>query len=255
MADAGQLQQVFLNIVLNAEVEMTRTHGRGNLLVKTERMDNAIRISFKDDGPGIAKENLDKIFDPFFTTREVGQGTGLGLSVSHGIVTGHGGRIYAQSELGKGATFFVELPIVTEAEQLKLVEAAIAEPKKASGGRILVVDDEPLVQQFLTRMLSEQGHEVETTDNGQDALKKLHSEDYDVVLVDIKLPGMSGIEIYKHLQRMANPLVSRVVFITGDVMSEETMAFLSRAKAPYVTKPFDTERLRKDINSMLAQQT
>jgi CheY-like chemotaxis protein len=254
MADAGQLQQVFLNIVLNAEVEMTRTHGRGNLLVKTERMDNAIRIAFKDDGPGIAKENLDKIFDPFFTTREVGQGTGLGLSVSHGLVTGHGGRIYAQSELGKGATFFVELPIVTEAEQLEPIEPPAVEPKKRPGCRILVVDDEPLVQQFLARMLNEEGHKVETTDNGNDALEKLHSQDYDVILVDIKLPGISGIEMYEHLQRMANPLASRVILITGDVMSEETMAFLSTAKAPYITKPFDTERLNNAINNMLTQQ-
>ncbi len=254
MADAAQVQQVFLNIVLNAETEMTRAHGKGNLLVKTERMDNAIRISFKDDGPGIPKENLDKIFEPFFTTREVGQGTGLGLSVSHGIVTGHGGRIYAQSELGKGATFFVELATVTEAAQLKPVEPPAGEPKKEPGGRILVVDDEPLVQQLLTKMLSEEGHEVDIVDNGDAAVEKLQSEDYDVVLVDAKLPGMSGTEVYEHLQREAKPLVSRVVFITGDVMSEDTMAFLTRTKARYIAKPFDTERLRKDIKSMLTQR-
>jgi PAS domain S-box-containing protein len=252
-ADAGQLQQVFLNIILNAETEMIRAHGRGNLLVKTERMGNRIRISFKDDGPGIAKENLEKIFEPFFTTREVGRGTGLGLSVCHGIVTQHGGKIYARSELGKGATFFVELPIVTEATQLKTVEPPAAEPKKAPGGRILVVDDELVVQQFLTEVLSGEGYEVESADNGDDALEKLGSEDYDVILVDVKLPGMSGIEIYKHLQRMAKPLARRVVFITGDVMGEDTMAFLTRAKARYITKPFDTERLRKEIQSMLGR--
>jgi signal transduction histidine kinase len=112
MADAGQLQQVFLNIILNAEQEMVMAHKGGNLLVKTERMDNTIKVSIKDDGPGIAKENLEKIFDPFFTTREVGEGAGLGLSVCHGIVKGHGGKVYAESRLGKGATFIVELPIV-----------------------------------------------------------------------------------------------------------------------------------------------
>jgi PAS domain S-box-containing protein len=254
MADAGQLQQVFLNIILNAEAEMTRAHGSGNLLVKTERMDSAIRASFKDDGPGIPKENLGKIFEPFFTTREVGQGTGLGLSVCHGIVAEHGGRIYARSALGKGATFFVELPIVTEAAQLKPVEPPAAEPERVSGGRILVIDDEPVVQQFLTEVLSGEGHEVETADNGEDALEKLESEDYDVILVDVKLPGMSGIEIYKHLQRVAKPLARRVVFITGDVMGEDTMAFLSKAKARYITKPFNTERLRKDIQTVLSQR-
>ena len=117
MADAGQLQQVFLNIILNAEVEMRLAHGGGRLMVKTERADDGIRISFKDDGPGIAKEYLARIFDPFFTTREVGQGTGLGLTLCHRIVTEHGGRIYARSRPGKGATIIVELPIVVEEKQ------------------------------------------------------------------------------------------------------------------------------------------
>ena len=117
MADAGQLQQVFLNIILNAEVEMRLAHGGGRLMVKTERADDGIRISFKDDGPGIAREYLARIFDPFFTTREVGQGTGLGLTLCHRIVTEHGGRIYARSRPGKGATIIVELPIVAQEKQ------------------------------------------------------------------------------------------------------------------------------------------
>ena len=117
MADAGQLQQVFLNIILNAEVEMRLAHGGGRLMVKTERADDGIRISFKDDGPGIAREYLARIFDPFFTTSEVGQGTGLGLTLCHRIVTEHGGRIYARSRPGKGATIIVELPIVVEEKQ------------------------------------------------------------------------------------------------------------------------------------------
>ncbi len=113
MADGFQLQQVFLNIVINAEHFMTEAHGRGNLTITTERVGDIIRASFTDDGPGIAEENLGHLFDPFFTTREVGKGTGLGLSICHGVITGHGGRIYAESELGKGATFIVELPIPT----------------------------------------------------------------------------------------------------------------------------------------------
>jgi len=117
MADAGQLQQAFLNIILNAEVEMRLAHGGGRLMVKTERADDGIRISFKDDGPGIAREYLARIFDPFFTTSEVGQGTGLGLTLCHRIVTEHGGRIYARSRPGKGATIIVELPIVTKEKQ------------------------------------------------------------------------------------------------------------------------------------------
>jgi len=111
MADYFQLQQVFLNIIINAEYFMIEAHNGGNLTITTERVEDTIKASFADDGPGISEENLGHLFDPFFTTKEVGSGTGLGLSICHGIVAEHGGRIYAESEPGKGATFIVELPI------------------------------------------------------------------------------------------------------------------------------------------------
>jgi PAS domain S-box-containing protein len=123
-ADAGQLQQVFLNIILNARTEMQSAHGKGKFLVKTEAIDNTIRISFEDTGPGIAKENLEKIFEPFFTTKEVGTATGLGLSICHEIIANHNGQIYARSTLGKGATFIIELPVV--ARQRKTATTARA---------------------------------------------------------------------------------------------------------------------------------
>ncbi|MFH1031951.1 MAG: PAS domain S-box protein [Chloroflexota bacterium] len=110
-ADGFQLQQVFLNIIINAEYFMIEAHGRGNLNIITERAGDFIRASLADDGPGISVENMSRIFNPFFTTKEVGKGTGLGLSICHGIVTAHGGRIYTESEPGKGAAFIVELPI------------------------------------------------------------------------------------------------------------------------------------------------
>lgn len=111
MADYFQLQQVFLNITINAEYFMIEAHNRGTLTITTEKVGDIVRASFADDGPGIAPENLGHLFDPFFTTKEVGKGTGLGLSICHGIITEHGGRIYAESELGRGATFIAELPI------------------------------------------------------------------------------------------------------------------------------------------------
>jgi PAS domain S-box-containing protein len=110
MADYYQIQQVFMNIVLNAEQAMIDAHGKGNLTITAERVESVVKISFTDDGPGIKPENLKRIFDPFFTTKEVGKGTGLGLSICYGIVTTHGGKIYAESELAKGATFVIELP-------------------------------------------------------------------------------------------------------------------------------------------------
>jgi two-component system NtrC family sensor kinase len=111
MVDYFQMQQVFLNIIVNAESAMLEANGRGKLVITTGRLNDAIKVTIADDGPGIARENLRRVFDPFFTTKEVGKGTGLGLSICHGIVTGHNGRIYAESEIGKGATFVVELPV------------------------------------------------------------------------------------------------------------------------------------------------
>jgi len=114
IAGYQQIEQVFLNIILNAEQAMTEANGRGKLAIKTERIEDCIRVSFADDGPGIPAEHLDKLFDPFFTTRGEKDGIGLGLSVCHGIMAEHGGRLYAKSRPRGGATFFVELPIVSE---------------------------------------------------------------------------------------------------------------------------------------------
>jgi len=111
MMDRFQMQQVFLNIVINTEFAMLEAHQMGKLVVSTRKSDGIIKISFTDNGPGISEANLKHIFDPFFTTKEVGKGTGLGLSICHGIVTEHCGKIYARSKKGEGATFVVELPI------------------------------------------------------------------------------------------------------------------------------------------------
>jgi two-component system NtrC family sensor kinase len=111
MVDCLQMQQVFLNIIINAESAMLEAHNRGTITITTEKVDHVVRISIADDGPGIAKETMEYLFDSFFTTKEVGKGTGLGLSICHGIVTKHDGCIYARSKLGEGANFFIDLPM------------------------------------------------------------------------------------------------------------------------------------------------
>ena len=251
MADAGQLQQVFMNIIVNAEAEMKKAHGRGKLIVKTEQIGNKIRISFADDGPGIAKENIGKVFDPFFTTREVGEGTGLGLSLSYGIITEHKGTLYVKSRLGKGATFIIELPVIAEERQLDLAEPA-GETKGVSGGRILMVDDEPTILAFLKEVLGGEGYDVETVSSGKEALEMIKNKRYGLILCDIKLPGLSGVEIYEQIEKVAPSLQKRIVFITGDVTSADTQAFLEKTKAPYVTKPFDIAKLKEEVNRILS---
>ncbi|HEY49167.1 MAG TPA: PAS domain S-box protein [Dehalococcoidia bacterium] len=251
VADSGQLQQVFLNLVMNAETEMRLAHSGGKLSIKTERDGDIIRISFKDDGPGIASENLERIFEPFFSTRDTGEGTGLGLSICHGIVAEHNGQIYAQSELGKGTTFIVELPLIARPGQLEPAEPDDSITGRAGRARILVVDDEPAVLQFMSKVLSEEGYEVETVDNANEALAMINSKRYSLILLDIKMPGMSGIELYESIGKIARSLTKRVLFITGDVLGADTEDFMKKAKAHYIPKPFDIEQLRKEIKRII----
>ena len=114
MANASQLRQVFLNLVVNAEQAMLEAHNKGILTVTTEQVGDTVRASLADDGPGIPQENLGHLFDPFFTTKKEGKGTGLGLSISYGIITEHGGLINAENNNNGGATFTVQLPIYSK---------------------------------------------------------------------------------------------------------------------------------------------
>jgi len=252
MADAGQLQQVFLNLIMNAESAMRSAHDKGKLLIKAEKVADKIRLSVTDDGPGITRDNIDKVFNPFFTTKKEGEGTGLGLSVCHGILADHGGRIYVESKSGKGATFIVELPIVTE-EKAAVIEPVATETQKAASARILVVDDEPAVRELLSKVLTGEGHQVETVDNADDALKMVEGARYNLILLDIRMPGMSGIELYKRLTKAIPSLAGRIIFSTGDVMAADTREFLSRTKAHRIAKPFDINQLKQEINLILAK--
>ena len=114
MADSQQLQQVFLNLITNAEQAMKEAHGKGRLVIETRAIDEMIQITFADDGPGISDENLARVFEPFFTTKDVGKGTGLGLSICYGIIRDHGGEIHVKSTEGEGTTFTIEIPVLSE---------------------------------------------------------------------------------------------------------------------------------------------
>jgi PAS domain S-box-containing protein len=250
-ADPAQLQQVFLNIIVNAETAITQARGRGKLLVNTEELNGTIRISFKDNGSGIAKKNLERIFDPFFTTKEVDKGTGLGLSICHGIVAEHKGRIWAESTLGSGATFIVELPIVTGSIQLEMAEPPGKKLRKMPKAKILLVDDELSTLELLSRLFTDEGHDVQTVNNADEALEMVKNGRYNLILLDIKMPGTNGIELYGRMQKIALSLAERVIFITGDVIGPDTENFLSRTKAPYITKPFDVHQLKKKVEHFL----
>jgi signal transduction histidine kinase/ActR/RegA family two-component response regulator len=255
VVDPGQMQQVFLNLIVNAEQAMEKSHGRGTLTISTEKKGNTIRVLFQDDGPGISKENMKRLFEPFFTTKEVGQGTGLGLSLSRSIVLEHGGNVSVESEFGHGAIFTVEIPIVEEAPIEADVQNKITQkqPSLEKNTRILVIDDEPGVRLLLEKVLTPDGYRVEVVPDAETALSKLDAGDkYDVILLDIRMPGVSGAELYSRILDKDPTLGKRIIIITGDVMGADIKEFLVKHNLPFLSKPFDMNLLKEQVASMVA---
>ena len=248
MVDAYQLQQVILNLITNAEQAMAgveRAHHR--LTVRTRRDGETIRIEIEDTGPGIPPDNLERIFNPFYTTKPVGHGTGLGLSISLGIISEHGGRIWAEKVLGAGARFCVDLPrVAPPAGADSAVSAPVSAP--AEGLRILVADDEAPIRQALTRFLEKSGHLVVAVDSGTGALDAVRDHVFDAVLLDIRMPDISGKTVFEQWQNEQPELARRVVFVTGDMVSADLQRFLSGTGQPFIAKPFDLEVVLQVLN-------
>ena len=253
MADEHQLQQVFLNVIINAEQAMKQAHGRGQLRIGAAVVDKRIRISIADDGPGIAPENLPKIFDPFFTTKDVGDGTGLGLSICYGTVRQHGGEIWAESPTGEGTTIFVELPIVA-GENEPEAESHGPPPEPAAPQRILVVDDESGIRDLLCDVLSADGHTVDVASDGRRALEMIGANEYGCVILDLKMPGVSGQELYAELREADPGLASKVIFSTGDTARAEARDFLESTGNPVLAKPFHLSDLRQHIRELTVEE-
>ena len=239
MGDGHQLQQVFLNLITNAEQAMERAEGRHHrLTVRTRRSGDAIRIEIEDTGSGVPANLLERIFNPFFTTKPTGHGTGLGLSISLGIVREHEGRIWAENAPQGGARFVVELPVIAPRASGEFPAALAAHPVGDSL-HILVVDDEASVRVALQRYLAARGHDVETTASGQDALGLLRASEYDAVIVDMRMPDLSGEQLFEELRSADREHADRVIFTTGDLVSEQMRRFLDGSGRPCVPKPFE----------------
>src|SRR5262249_7422889 len=206
-----------------------------------------------------------RIFDPFFTTKEVGQGTGLGLSICYGIIQEHKGRISARNASsagsqgggrwggGGGAIFTVELPISDPEStgEKRPVAPQTAIDAAAPSRSILVVDDETAIIDILYQVLRSDGHRVDTALNGTVAMRKIEKEPYDLIISDLKMPGMSGQELYEKVRELNRDLARRIIFSTGDVVSAETREFLEKSGNSYLQKPFELETIRKIVQSVL----
>ena len=240
-ADAFQLQQVILNLLTNAEQALRNHGGEKRITLRTWREGELILASISDSGPGVPPAALDQIFNPFFTTKPVGEGTGLGLSISDAIIREHGGQIRVASRVGEGATFTVELPIVHAPLPRSEI---VAPPERSTAPRtMLIVDDEPAIRAALSLYLEREGHTVDAVASAREALEHARSRRYDVILLDLRMPDMSGDALFAELQASDPEHAARVVFATGDVESEGARTFLQRAGRPYICKPFALEEV------------
>jgi PAS domain S-box-containing protein len=251
-ADPGQMQQVFLNLIVNAEYAMKKAHGRGTLTIATERKDDHIRISFTDDGMGMTDQVKAKLFNPFFTTKEVGEGTGLGLGLSRSIVLDHGGTMDVESQLDQGATFTITLPITYPAEEETTESRAVtaAAPKHVKSARVLVVDDEEAIRFLVSTILSQNECAADATGDAGEALTMIERTSYDVVLMDLRMPGVSGMELYARVIDRHPELTGKVIFMTGDSSDVTTRSFLEQNNLAFLTKPFDVETLLKRVSEL-----
>ena len=239
MADAHQLQQVFLNLITNAEQAMERAeHEKQRLIVRTRVAGEVIRVEVEDTGPGIPPSLLERIFNPFFTTKPTGSGTGLGLSISLGIVREHEGRIWAENASQGGARFVIELPLVQpHAPEDSQSTPAVRSPTDRL--HVLVVDDEASVRVALQRYLSSRGHEVETTASAKEALARMREDAFDAVIVDMRMPDLSGEQLFQELKARDPACAERVIFTTGQLVDDSVRTFLASTGRPCVPKPFE----------------
>jgi len=248
VANEARLGQVFLNLVVNAAQALQVGAASENVIrvaTSTDRSGHVV-VEVSDTGPGIPEEILDRVFDPFFTTKPVGVGTGLGLWICQGIVTSLGGQISAESKPGGGATFRVLLPSATTVEQQsseppRIAPAALPCEKRL---RLLVVDDEIAIGRTLAIALGDL-FEVATATSGREALALIEGgqREFDVVLCDLMMPDVSGMDVYERVVVHAPSLARRFVFVTGGAFTDRARAFIERVQTPVIEKPFDLSTL------------
>jgi len=246
---AAKLEQVFLNLFVNAAQAIGKgTPERHSLAVRIEAVQPGfVRITISDTGPGLKPDVLDRAFEPFFTTKPPGVGTGLGLPICKSIVESFGGTIAVDSSTAHGTRVCIDLREHTGEPPASVRPSPLNDIPVSQRARLLIVDDEQSVGNVLARLL-EASYDVVNASTGQEALKLLARSDFEVVLCDVMMPGMTGMEFYNRLKQEAPAVSRRVVFMTGGGLIPEVATFLSGVERPRLEKPFDFQELRRVLS-------
>ena len=262
-ADPQQMEQVFINLAANAADAI---EGSGTVTISARNMEPGadscrycgeelagpqVLITVEDDGEGMGPEVQSKLFEPFFTTKGVGKGTGLGLSTVYGIVTGHGGHICCQSKVGEGSTFFIYLPASLQGDPSSEAKEMDSPEDFSGSGKILVVDDEPVVRDIAYKMLTRNGYEVLQAASGEEALTvyQERAQEIDLILLDLGMPGMGGKACLKEL-RQVDP-DARVLIASGYIQYELTDELESLGAMGMVSKPYRKADILKAVKEAL----
>lgn len=249
MADPAQLQSLIVNLCINAQHAMQHKGG-GTLSVRTRNdpdKDRALLV-VRDTGMGIKKEVLNRIFEPFFTTKEAGKGTGLGLSICYGIVQGHGGSIDIESEEGAFTEVVVGFPLPSLGKSAP-VSREDPETRHGGGADVLVVDDEAHIRDILSEALTAEGFSVDTAKNGHEALQRISSGRYRLVLLDVVMPRLDGLSVLRALVAKRPGLP--VIVLTG-LAGQAEMRQIAELGAVCLTKPFQMDEILSHVRRLLA---
>ncbi len=258
LVTAQQMQQVLLNLLNNAEQAVSKLDRQGVIRVDTGRNGDRVYIKVSDNGTGIPSHIMPFVFDPFFTTKTLGEGTGLGLSIAHTIIESHGGTISAQSEPGD-TVFTIELPLARTpqlpAEARETIPLPTPPPRRSSQrlGRVLVVDDEVAIVDAIAEFLDLQNIATDKANDGNEALKLLGRNRYDAIISDIRMPGLDGPQLYERASAMLPAYRERFLFMSGDLVRENTQTFVASQSCACLSKPFPLQVLFQHLKPHLDQ--
>lgn len=237
-------QQVIINLLQNAKDAIEESKKGSRVSIRSVLLPGGIVVvEVSDDGPGIPENIMDRVFDPFFTTKDVGKGTGLGLSVSRRIIEGMGGNITVASSREGTAFTITLLHNRTARKKESRKEGEGHDYSRLSGKSVIIVDDEEGVLKAVKESIGGKVAVMESSTKGEHALRMMLDTDYDLILLDIKMPGMNGMELYKGINEMKPYLAQRVIFLTGDTENETTEAFIKLTGCRYLSKPFTMKEL------------
>jgi two-component system NtrC family sensor kinase len=255
LADADQLHQVLLNLIINAQQSLQDQPAPRRIAV-TSSFDpgtDVLRVVVADNGPGIPEHLRVRVFEPYFTTKPTGIGLGVGLAVSLGIVEAHGGALTVECPPKGGAVFTITLPVgCVDSTRADAVPVTPPSPMQRS---ILVVDDEAEIRETLADILGRARHRVVTASSGRQALERMATERYDVILTDIRMPDLDGRALYQEIARRWPRQAERVVFITGDTLASALREFVSASGRPVIEKPFSPNDVRRVVAELAAEQS